>query len=156
MAHATFTSLYGEAEQLPEYWHELAVLDFTEEVVGAMEGLGINRSDLARRLGTSPAYITRIMSGNANFTLMTMTKLAMALESELHVHIAPRGARTWWLDDLSHVWAAGDDCCVRPLDETVVTFAPATVAQVSQPVADVYYTIPVEQGAPHGQPAAAA
>lgn len=62
-----------------------------------MQEQGITRAELARRLGTSQAYITRVLSGNANFTLKTISKLAMALGMELeiglHAQSLPSAAR---------------------------------------------------------------
>ena len=45
---------------------------------------------MARRLGTSPAYVTKVLRGNANFTLATIVKLARALESEVRFRLSPR------------------------------------------------------------------
>ena len=75
---------------MPEYWEEGAVLDFTEALYIAMEEQGVTRAELARRLGTSQAYITRVLSGNANFTLKTMSKLALALGLQLEVGLGPQ------------------------------------------------------------------
>jgi transcriptional regulator with XRE-family HTH domain len=55
-----------------------------------MEAQGISRAEFARRLGTSQAYVTRVLGGNANFTLKTMSKLALALDLELEVVLRPR------------------------------------------------------------------
>lgn len=76
----SFESLYEEAETHDDYWVAGLVLDFTEEISRLMESGNVTRSELARRLGTSPAYITKILRGNANFTLATMVRLALALE----------------------------------------------------------------------------
>ncbi|MCX6374328.1 MAG: helix-turn-helix transcriptional regulator [Actinobacteria bacterium] len=69
---------------------EGAILDFTEALYTAMEDQGVTRAELARRLGTSQAYITRVLSGHANFTLKTMTKLAMSLGLQLEVGLGPQ------------------------------------------------------------------
>jgi transcriptional regulator with XRE-family HTH domain len=61
---------------------------FTEEVLAVMERRGISRSELARRLGASPAYVTKILRGDANFTLASMAKLAAALEAELEIGLS--------------------------------------------------------------------
>jgi transcriptional regulator with XRE-family HTH domain len=97
-----FRGILAAARKSPEFWHEIAVEDFTEEVVDAMERQGVTRAELARRLGTSQAYVTKLLSGNANFTLKTMVKVALCLGRELRLHLAPRGSQTRWLD----VWAA--------------------------------------------------
>lgn len=97
MKRRSFDELYQEAEQAEEFWVAGAILELTEEVVRRMEEQSVSRSELARRLGTSPAYVTKLLRGNANLTLATMVRLARALESELHCHLTParagRGSR---------------------------------------------------------------
>lgn len=83
-----------EAESNPDYWIESTITQFAMDLANRMEKLGISRAELARRLGTSPAYITKILGGNANFTLATMVKLATALGGTLRVHIADRDVIT--------------------------------------------------------------
>jgi transcriptional regulator with XRE-family HTH domain len=55
-----------------------------------MEANGITRSDLARRLGVSPAYITKVLRGNVNFTVDSMVRLVKAAGGEISVQIAPK------------------------------------------------------------------
>lgn len=98
MKPRSFAELYQDAEQAEEFWVAGAILELTEEVVRRMEAEGVSRAELARRLGTSPAYVTKLLRGNANLTLATMVRLARALESELHCHLKPaaragRGSR---------------------------------------------------------------
>lgn len=90
MAGKSFRGLFEEAEQHDDYWAELAMVEVTEEVARRMEELGVSRAELARRLGTSPAYVTKMLRGNANFTLATIAKLARALESEVRFGLSPR------------------------------------------------------------------
>jgi transcriptional regulator with XRE-family HTH domain len=84
----SFGEMFAEAERHPEYWEEGAILEFTEALYIAMEEQGVTRAELARRLGTSQAYVTRVLSGNANFTLKTMSKLALALGKQLDVGLS--------------------------------------------------------------------
>jgi plasmid maintenance system antidote protein VapI len=93
-----FGALFEEAEKRVEFWEEDAIISFTEDVCLAMERAGVSRAELARRLGTSQAYVTKVLRGNANFTIKTMGRLAVALDSELRVHLAPRKSHTYWLD----------------------------------------------------------
>ena len=66
-----------------------------EEIVKAMKTKGISRADLSRKLGTSRAYITRMLRADINFTLMKLVQIAQALETELDVrfHIPNTKAR---------------------------------------------------------------
>ncbi len=88
MSGKSFGEMFAEAEHRPEYWEEGAILEFTEALYIAMEAQGVTRAELARRLGTSQAYVTRVLSGNANFTLKTMSKLASALGMQLDVGLS--------------------------------------------------------------------
>lgn len=87
MESRTFPELFQEAEKHEDYWTAGAILEFTESVVGEMERQGISRSELAQRLGASPAYVTKILRGKVNFTLATMVRLARALDAELGIDL---------------------------------------------------------------------
>lgn len=89
MSKPTFAGAFAAAERDPAYWKERAVLSATEEIALAMERAGVSRAELARRLGSSPAYVTKILRGNANFTLDSLSRLARALGGELKVQILP-------------------------------------------------------------------
>ncbi len=86
----SFDDLYREAEAHDDYWLAGVVQTFTEEVFRWMEEQEVSRAELARRMGTSPAYVTKILRGNANFTLASMVKLARALGAELRIELEPR------------------------------------------------------------------
>lgn len=84
-----FDELYRDAETHDDYWLAGVVQQLTEEVFRRMEELKLTRAELARRLGSSPAYVTKILRGNANFTLASLTKLARALDTELEIGLKP-------------------------------------------------------------------
>jgi transcriptional regulator with XRE-family HTH domain len=71
-------------------------MDFTESLEELMARRGVNKSELARRIGTSPAYITKILRGGTNFTLETMIKLVRALEGQLNVRVCAAEDNTRW------------------------------------------------------------
>ena len=92
MSYKSWQEFVQAARQSPEYWEFGAILDFTEAMVREMDRQQITRAELARRLGSSPAYVTKILRGDANFTLETMVKIARALDTELRVALAPPAA----------------------------------------------------------------
>lgn len=81
-----------------DYWMEIPVLEFTEELARLMDEKSVNQAELARRIGKSPAYISKVLNGNENFTLKTITKLALAVDSTVHLHLADKEAITQWKD----------------------------------------------------------
>ncbi len=95
-----YRDLLREAERSAEYWAESTILEFTEDLERIMKERGVSRAELARRLGTSQAYVTKILRGNANFTLTSMVKLARAVDAELRLHLAPESSITHWRDEI--------------------------------------------------------
>jgi plasmid maintenance system antidote protein VapI len=95
-----YRAFVAGAESSADYWMGVPIAELTEDICRLMEEKQISRADLARRLGTSRAYVTKLLDGNANFTLATMVKLAMALDGALHLHIADRRAATRWYDEM--------------------------------------------------------
>jgi plasmid maintenance system antidote protein VapI len=81
----TFRNLIEQAKKSDAYWIEKAVLEFTSDIHLEMKNQNKNSADLAAIIGASPAYISKIFAGNANFTIKSMVKLARALDCRLHV-----------------------------------------------------------------------
>jgi transcriptional regulator with XRE-family HTH domain len=94
MKPKTFPDLFAQAERHEDYWVAGAILAFTEDVVREMERQGMSRAELARRLGATPAYVTKILRGKVNFTLATMVRLARALGGELQVQLTTRAEQS--------------------------------------------------------------
>src|SRR5678815_1264476 len=94
----TFKALFAEARKRDAYWAEWATSDFAAELIRRMEQCGINRRELAQKLQVSPAYITKALRGNENFTVRSLVKLARAVDSVIRVHLAPLGSHTVWYD----------------------------------------------------------
>ena len=90
--------IFDDGSESNTYWVELAKIEFTEEICKCMEDKGVSRKDLAGLMGTSPAYITKMLKGNVNFTLETMVKVTRALGCELRCHIQPEDAVSTWFD----------------------------------------------------------
>lgn len=89
-----YRQFIAEAEASPDYWSAVAAYEFVRELERRMEEQGVSRAELARRLGSSKAYVTKVLTADANFTLTTMTRLAMALGGEVHVRIADPKKKT--------------------------------------------------------------
>jgi transcriptional regulator with XRE-family HTH domain len=87
MKKKSFRELYEGARKSEEYWNARAKLDFTESIYQLMEARGMKKADLAKKIGKTPAYITKVFRGNANFTLETMVRLARALGGNLTIGV---------------------------------------------------------------------
>ena len=60
-----------------------------EQMCEYMEAHEISRTELAEKLDTSTAYITKILRGNCTFTLESLDKMAAALDCHLFVGFLP-------------------------------------------------------------------
>jgi transcriptional regulator with XRE-family HTH domain len=60
---------------------EELILEVTEAIAAALEESGVSRSELARRLGKSKAFVSQVMAGGRNLTLGTISDIADALDS---------------------------------------------------------------------------
>jgi len=74
----------------PEFVLESLILDINEQICAAMDRQGVNRRELAQRVGVSRQHITKLLNGSVNVTLRTLVKIACALESRPSFTLAPR------------------------------------------------------------------
>jgi transcriptional regulator with XRE-family HTH domain len=79
-----------------EFIFEGLKIGILEEIVYNMKVKNISRADLARKLGTSRPYITRMLRANVNFTLKSLVQIARALNIRLNVNFhTPEIQKTW-------------------------------------------------------------
>lgn len=79
-----------EARDSLEYKIESAQIHYTEQISERLEALGLTQMELAKRMGVSAPYITKLLRGTANLTLESMVKIANALECEFVPEVRPR------------------------------------------------------------------
>ena len=90
---APFEEMRSEFAHDPEYLAERALLEVAEQICEAMEKQGMSRSELARRAGVTRQVLTRFLNTPANTTVLTLARLAQALDLELQLNLAePRTA----------------------------------------------------------------
>lgn len=94
MKAKSFDQLHKEAKKKDAYWVADAIYSFTEEVNRIAEVEGISRAEIARRLGTSAAYVTKVFRGDANFTVESMVRLARAVGARVDIHVSPETPTT--------------------------------------------------------------
>ncbi|MBM3473277.1 MAG: helix-turn-helix transcriptional regulator [Armatimonadetes bacterium] len=70
---------FEEWDQDPDFILEGVLLAATERICELMDKHDVSRAELARRLGKSRAYVTRVLNGQPNMTLKTLTQIAVAL-----------------------------------------------------------------------------
>lgn len=98
MTTKSFAALYAKLESTPAYQAEKLAVAFLAELNAFMQAHDVSNAELARRAGVSPAYITKVFRGPSNLSLETLTKLAEAVGSKVHLHLANHGADVRWFD----------------------------------------------------------
>lgn len=56
----------------------------------------ITKKELAVRLGTSQAWASKMLRGDANFTINTMCDVAQAIECKIHIHMEEKNYNVQW------------------------------------------------------------
>jgi plasmid maintenance system antidote protein VapI len=126
----------GDAEQMldryaqeyandPEYVAEGLAIKVTEEMLECLELKGLNQSWLADQMGVSRAHVSRILNAKPNMTLLTIAKIAVALNVKPDVWLDSESWRFNWASPVppkASVPAAG---------ELELTMAPALVSACS-------------------------
>ncbi len=60
----------------------VAVIGFLRWIIWRMKELGVNNTELAKRMKVSRPYITKLLSGDVNITFGTALRLAKALKMD--------------------------------------------------------------------------
>ena len=63
---------------------------FLRRVLRRMHELGVNQSELARRMKVSKPYVTKVLHEDVNFSFRTAAKLARALEMDFFPELRER------------------------------------------------------------------
>ena len=59
---------------------ERLIAEVTEAIWQAMEEAGVNKADLASRMGATKGYISQVLGGSRNMTLRTLADICFALD----------------------------------------------------------------------------
>jgi transcriptional regulator with XRE-family HTH domain len=79
-----------EHQHSHDYELEWLLLDLNEAITNGMDRARLSRAQLAERLGTSRAYVTKLLDGQENMTLKTLVRVANALEMKVDTRFIPR------------------------------------------------------------------
>jgi len=82
------------------YWANKAKLGFAVSLEERRKSAGLSYKDMAVKLESSPAYMTKVFRGDANLTIESMVKLARATGGQLRLEIvdADSAVQPWSLN----------------------------------------------------------
>ena len=83
----TLQSFVERSSEADSYWVEEAKLGFSVSLERQRRFAGMTYAAIAKKIGTSAAYITKIFRGDTNVTIESMVKLARATGGQLEVNV---------------------------------------------------------------------
>lgn len=87
------------------YAQEGLILEVAEQVWAALERRGVNKQELAQRLGTGKSHVTQVLNGGRNMTLRTLSDIAEALNQRVHVQLRDVESEAQWkTTDVTFDW----------------------------------------------------
>jgi len=89
----SFNQLYADIDNSPEYVAAGVQFDVAMATEDLMDKLNISNTQLAEAVGCSKPYITKILRGDSNFTILSLAKIACALNSDLKITLEHREAK---------------------------------------------------------------
>ncbi len=90
-----------KAKKSSDYWAELFTLELTEDISRMMSYMEVNQKQLSDLMGTSEAYVSKVLNGNENLSIKSISKLAFALDCAPHIHIAEIDKIVEWKERVS-------------------------------------------------------
>lgn len=87
-----FQALVERIRDSETYDKEVVRDEISEQINQLMKRENVSKAELARRLEKSRAYVTKILQGNANFTLDTLVQIARALGYRYTLLFVPKEA----------------------------------------------------------------
>lgn len=96
-----FSALLGRLESSEGYELDALKVELCEQIYLIMEQEKVTKAELARRLQTSRAYITKLLQGSANFTIESLVKVARALECNVSVKLRSKAG-----EEFGSIWEA--------------------------------------------------
>lgn len=92
------TAWIEEGRKSDNFWIEETKLDFALALEKQLKVSGLSYTALAKKIGTSPAYITKVFRGDSNLTIESMVKLTRATGGRLNILVRNNefsAARNW-------------------------------------------------------------
>lgn len=77
---SNLTAMIKKAQNSDTFLAQKLSIQFARNVEDMMLKKGLKQKDLAKKMNVSTAYVSKVLNGNINMTLSTMSKIAKALD----------------------------------------------------------------------------
>ena len=86
---AGFNEYLERLKDTSEYYAAAARDDFVNELLRAMSEKNITQKELAAKIGVSAAYVSKVLGGDVNLSIESMSKFAFALDMRIEIFAKP-------------------------------------------------------------------
>ena len=90
MSTKSINALAQRLSALPEGQAEYVAVSFLLQINLRMLDLNMSNANLAQRLGTTPAYVTRLFTGSVNLSVQSLVKVAQAVYGEVKLEFVAK------------------------------------------------------------------
>lgn len=104
---------------------EFKGLMFVEQVLKLMKEQGLNRTQLAERMGVRPSRVTAMLNGSSNFTLETLIRAGRAVGATLEQTLVPEGMKGRWVSDRADEMKPSATATAPPTPRVTATKRPS-------------------------------
>lgn len=78
------------ARENDDYWSELLKIEFSLALEQQRKRAGLSYAEIANRIKSSAAYITKVFRGETNLTIESMVKLSRAVDGHVSIDIVDK------------------------------------------------------------------
>lgn len=75
--------MFEELENDPDYIAAGLMIEINEQIFTRMQELQVSQTELAKRIGKSQPYVSKLLNDGSNMTLKTIAKLSLALDLDV-------------------------------------------------------------------------
>jgi transcriptional regulator with XRE-family HTH domain len=94
----SYKALVKAAKEGDTYWIESVKHDFAFSIHRQLKRHGITNAALAKKLGVTPPYVSKVLKGDENLTIESMVKMVRAANGRLHLEVADQADGLRWLN----------------------------------------------------------
>lgn len=87
--HEHFLHFLDNVKDSELYEVEKLKIKFANDLYAILQEQGISNAEFADKIDSSASYVTKVLRGDANFTIATMVKLAWAVKSKVSFELHP-------------------------------------------------------------------
>jgi len=110
-----FQEAESAAREHDAYWAEAVKIEFAVALERQRRASGLSYSQIAEKIKTSAAYITKIFRGESNLTIESMVKLARSVDGCINIEIVDKtqATRKWDVAELLQLHNSNRPIVVR-------------------------------------------